>query len=281
MKLGDFTIQVINDGYLGLDGGAMFGVVPRPMWEKKIRPNGKNRIRLATNCLYLDTGEKKLLVNTGVGEKTDDAFKEQYALERDLGLVGELARLGVRPEQIDIVINTHLHFDHCGGNTCYDQKGNVSATFPRARYLVQREEYEGALPDTGRNRASYFLNDFQPLLESGQLELLDGDTEVLPGIRVEVIPGHTRGLQCVKITSQGQTLCCPSDLIPTSHHVRFAWVMAYDLFPMETLENKKKVVAQAAAEHWLMLFEHDPDVPLAYIEMKDDRPMIKRLGGTL
>ena len=281
MKLGDFTVQVINDCYIGLDGGAMFGVVPRPLWERKIRPNGKNRIRLATNCLYLDTGGKKVLVNTGVGEKVDAEFKEQYTVERGKGLVGELARQGVEPEEIDLVINTHLHFDHCGGNTCFDQQGNIRSTFPRARYLVQREEYEGALPDTARNRASYFPADFQPLLESGQLELLDGNTEILPGISVEVVPGHTRGMQCVKITSQGQTLYHPSDLLPTSHHVRFAWVMAYDLFPLETLENKKKVVAQAAAEHWLMLFEHDPDVPLAYIKMKDDRPLVKKLGGTL
>lgn len=275
LKLGDFQLWILTEGYLGLDGGGMFGVVPRVLWERKIQPDTKNRIRLAMNALLIDAGGELILVNTGMGAKCDTAFYEAYAVERKEGLAGQMKKLGVAPQDIGLVINTHLHFDHCGGNTLRDEQGRIRPAFPRARYIVQKGEYESALPDTGRNRASYFLENFQPLVESGQMELWEGDGQVVAGLEVKVVPGHTRHMQAVKVTSQGKVLFHPSDLIPTSHHLPPAWVMAYDLFPTESMENKRKILERAAAEGWILFFEHDPSRPLGMAEIKEGRPLVR------
>jgi len=260
MKLGEFDIHVISDGTFMLDGGQMFGVVPKVLWEKKIPADARNRIRMSLTCLVIQTGRQNILVETGIGDKFDARFAEIYGVEHSTTLLGELQKLGLDPEDIDIVINTHLHFDHCGWNT-HRQDGRTVPTFARARYVVQRKEWEHAQRPTERDRASY-IEEFFAAAEA-QTNFLDGDGEVVPGVRVEVASGHTQNLQCVRVDSEGQTLFFISDLVPTTAHLPYPWIMSFDLYPLETLENKKRLLPQLAAAKALVVFPHDPCVPCA------------------
>jgi glyoxylase-like metal-dependent hydrolase (beta-lactamase superfamily II) len=258
MKLGDFELQALSDGTFALDGGQMFGIVPKALWEKRIPADDRNRIRLALTCLLIRTGRHNVLVETGIGDKFDPKLADIYGVHHSTTLLIELSKLGLAPEDIGIVINTHLHFDHCGWNT-RRQDGKVLPTFPRARYVVQRGEWEHALHPTERERASYIEELFRPA--EAQTELLEGNCEILPGIRVEVVPGHTRDMQCVWIESQGKRACFISDLVPTTTHLAYPWIMSFDLYPMETLANKKRLLPKLALEEALVVFPHDPSVP--------------------
>lgn len=258
MKLGDFELQALSDGTFALDGGQMFGIVPKALWEKRIPADDRNRIRLALTCLLIRTGRHNVLVETGIGDKFDPKLADIYGVHHSTTLLIELSKLGLAPEDIGIVINTHLHFDHCGWNT-RRQDGKVLPTFPRARYMVQRAEWEHALHSTERERASYIDELFRPA--EAQTELLEGDCEILPGIRVEVVSGHTRDMQCVWIESQGKRACFISDLVPTTAHLAYPWIMSFDLYPMETLANKKRLLPKLALEETLVVFPHDPSVP--------------------
>ncbi len=258
MKFGSFELHALSDGTFALDGGQMFGVVPKALWEKRSPADGRNRIRLGLTCLLVRTGRQNVLIETGIGDKFDAKYTDIYGVEHPSTLLDGLQKLGVEPENIDVVINTHLHFDHCGWNT-RRQDGGVVPTFPRARYFVQRGEWEHALHPTERDRASYVDEFFRPA--EGQTEFLDGDREILPGIRVEVVPGHTRHLQCVRVESQGQSAYFVSDLVPTRVHLPFPWIMSFDLYPMETLANKKRLLPELAREEALIVFPHDPEVP--------------------
>jgi glyoxylase-like metal-dependent hydrolase (beta-lactamase superfamily II) len=258
MKLGDFELQALSDGTFALDGGQMFGIVPKALWEKRIPADDRNRIRLALTCLLIRTGRHNVLVETGIGDKFDPKLADIYGVHHSTTLLIELSKLGLAPEDIGIVINTHLHFDHCGWNT-RRRDGKVLPTFPRARYVVQRAEWEHALHPTERERASYIEELFRPA--EAQTELLEGDCEILPGIRVEVVPGHIRDMQCVWIESQGKRACFISDLVPTTAHLAYPWIMSFDLYPMETLANKKRLLPKLALEEALVVFPHDPSVP--------------------
>jgi glyoxylase-like metal-dependent hydrolase (beta-lactamase superfamily II) len=276
MKLGSFDIEVISDGTFALDGGAMFSVVPRVLWERFFRPDDLNRIRLGLNALLVRTGRENILVDTGIGHKWDPRSRDRYSITHETDILSELRARGLGPEDIDIVINTHLHFDHAGTNTI-ERDGEIVPTFPRARYVVQRGELEHARSPHERDRASYRPDDFEPVARAGQIEQVDGDSEVVPGVRVLKLSGHNRDLQCVRIDSEGETAFVFADLLPTTAHIAPAWVMSYDLYPVETLEQKKRLIPQAVRERWVCVFEHDPHIPLARLIEQNERIEVLRV----
>jgi glyoxylase-like metal-dependent hydrolase (beta-lactamase superfamily II) len=269
LKLGQLEFHVLVDGHLGLDGGAMFGVIPKPMWEKKIPADASNRITLAMNCLLIRAGGKTILVETGAGDKWDAKRRDIFALDGP-HLTKRLLDYGVHPQEIDIVINTHLHFDHCGGNTRVE-KDKVIAAFPHARYVVQRGEFEHAKNPTERDRASYMLENYAPLEPAGKWSLLVDDRAIAPGVELIRVPGHTANMQCVKLTGGDKTAFFFADLVPTTAHLALPWIMGYDLYPMTTLENKKKWIPEAIREGWIALFAHDPKVPAGYLRERDGK----------
>ena len=259
MKLGKFDIQPVTDGRFRLDGGAMFGVVPKMLWERCCQPDDQNRISLGLNCLLIRAGRKNILVDTGLGDKEDAKFQEMFAVERIPTLRDSLKMQGLTPEDIHMVVNTHLHFDHAGGNTVREN-GAIVPTFPRAKYIVQRGEYEDAARANERTRASYRRENFTPVAHVDQWEFMDGETELVPGVSVVVTEGHTRHHQSIKIESEGQIAFYLGDLIPTVSHLPLAYIMGYDLYPLQTLETKRWVLDRALSENWLLVFEHDPRV---------------------
>lgn len=259
MKLGAFDIEPVTDGRFRLDGGAMFGVVPKILWEKCCQPDEQNRISLGLNCLLIRTGRKNILLDTGLGDKEDAKFQEMFAVERIPTLRDSLKMQGLDPEDIHMVVNTHLHFDHAGGNTVREN-GAIVSTFPRAKYFVQRGEYEDAARANERTRASYRRENFTPVAHVDQWEFMDGETELVPGVSVVVTEGHTRHHQSIKIESEGQIAFYLGDLIPTVSHLPLPYIMGYDLYPLQTLETKRWVLDRALSENWLLVFEHDPRV---------------------
>ena len=272
MRFGEYRVEVIPDCEFRLDGGAMFGVVPRNLWSRVSPPDEQNRIRMNMNCLFIEAGKERILIDTGIGDKWSEKHRAMYAINRQRPLDQSLRAIaGVGAEEITIVINTHLHFDHAGGNTKLDNAGESVATFPNARHFVSRLEYEHAEAPSERDRASYLSENWHPLRESGQLELKDSEYEVVPGLGMETHAGHNRSMQCPRLEQNGQTLFGFADLVPTRAHLPFAWVMGYDLYPVETVEAKKKLLPQAARENWTCLFYHDADQPLGRIVGADGK----------
>jgi glyoxylase-like metal-dependent hydrolase (beta-lactamase superfamily II) len=268
VKLGDLEFHLINAGHVLLDGGAMFGVIPRPLWEKKIPADARNRITLAMNCQMILTGGKRILVETGAGDKMNAKFRDIYGIDGPF-LDQGLRKCGLQPADIDIVINTHLHFDHCGGNTRLE-KDKVIPAFPNARYIVHRGEFEHAMNPTERDRASYIPENYAPIADAGQLTLLESDGQVVaPGVEVVRLPGHTANMFGVKLTGGGKTAFLFADLVPTTAHLPLPWIMGYDLYPMTTLENKKRWIPEIVREGWLALFSHDARVPAGYLRERD------------
>ncbi len=266
MQFGDYRVELVPDTEFWLDGGAMFGVVPRTLWSRVCPPDDQNRIRMNMNCVFVDTGKDRILIETGIGEKWSAKHTEMYGIRRSRPFAESLrAVTGAGPEEITIVINTHLHFDHAGGNTVLNADGMPVPAFPNARYFVSRAEVEHADGPSERDRASYLPENWRPLAETGQLELKEGEYDAAPGLRLETFAGHNRSMQCWRLDSKGQTLFGFADLVPMRAHVPFAWIMGYDLFPVETLEVKKKLLPQAAREGWNCLFYHDPDEPLCRV----------------
>jgi glyoxylase-like metal-dependent hydrolase (beta-lactamase superfamily II) len=272
MVLGDYRIEIVPDAEFRLDGGAMFGVVPRTLWARIAAPDEENRVRLNANCLFVEAGRERILIETGIGDKWSVKQEAMYGVARARPLAESVKAItGYEAAEITIVVNTHLHFDHAGGNTTKDDDGRVRPTFPNARYLVTRAEFEHAHAPHERDRASYLPENWQPVFERGQLELQPADYEVVPGLTLETVPGHSRTMQCVRLTRAGRTLFGFADLVPTRAHVPFAWVMGYDLYPVETLEAKKRLLPQAAREGWLCWFYHDADAPLCHIVEEDSK----------
>jgi len=272
MKFGDYRVEIVPDCEFRLDGGAMFGVVPRNLWSRFCPPDEQNRIRMSMNCVFIDTGSERVLIETGIGDKWSDKHVAMYGIDRKRSLAESVQALaGSAPEDVTIVVNTHLHFDHCGGNTVQVQSGEARAQFPRARYFISQAEYEHAESPSDRDRASYFPENWRPLKASGQLELKPESYEVVPGLTMETHPGHNRSMQCWRLQQNGKTLFGFADLVPMRAHVPFAWVMGYDLYPVETVEAKKELLPQAAREDWTCLFYHDPDQPLARIVEQDGK----------
>ncbi len=270
-KLGGLTIHALQAGGQKLDGGAMFGVVPKPLWERRIRADERNRIQLGMRCLLIEHASGLILVDTGAGNKEDAKFRDIYGIENEgaegrTSLEGALAELGMSPGDVSIVINTHLHFDHAGGNTFHDERGEVRISFPNARYIVERGEYDYARLPNERTAASYFMRNFEPIVVAGNFEFVRGEKEIVEGVRVIPTPGHTPSHQSVLIESEGARAFYLADMCPTSAHVPLPWIMGYDVEPLVTLETKRRIFRQAAEESWLLVFEHDATVPWGHVE---------------
>lgn len=272
MLFGDFRIEIVSDTEFGLDGGAMFGIVPRVLWSRVSPPDDANRIRMNMNCLFIEQGSERILVETGIGDKWSEKLATIYGIKRKRSLRESVEKVtGYRPEEITIVVNTHLHFDHAGGNTTLDERGQIVPTFPNARYFVSAAEYEHAENPLERDQASYMSEHWRALKENGQLEFKPADYEVVQGLRMETVPGHNRTMQCARLESGARTLYNFADIVPTSHHIPLAWIMGYDLYPVETLAAKKRLLPQAARENWTCLFYHDPDTPLCRLVEEDGK----------
>jgi len=267
LKLGDLEFHILCDGHIYLDGGAMFGIVPKPLWEKKTPADARNRIRLGLNCFLIYAGGKRILIETGAGGKWDDKRRDIYGLDGPR-LADQLRDYAIAPGDIEIVINTHLHFDHCGGNTRLEND-KIVPTFPNARYVCRKGEYENAMHVNERTRATYFAENFAPLEETKQLHLIETDTEIVPGVELICAPGHTADMLCVKLSGGGKTAFLLADLVPTTAHLPLAWGMGYDLFPLTVLENKRKWLPRIAREEWLALFVHDPQTPACYLRERN------------
>ena len=264
-RIGRWTMHAIQAGGQRLDGGAMFGVVPKTLWQRRIAADERNRIAMGMRCLLIEHDVGLVLIETGSGNKEDAKFQEIYGIE-NAGQDGRTAledgikAAGFRPEDVAVVIDTHLHFDHAGGNTYRDAGGDVRLSFPRARYVVQGGEYHYATHLNERTAASYFAHNFAPVLEAGRLDLLDGEQEVVPGIRVIPTPGHTPYHQSVLLDTGAAPLFLFGDLVPTAAHLPLPWIMGYDVEPLVTLETKRRILARARAEDWLVMFGHDAAV---------------------
>ena len=270
-SIGRLRVHAIQAGGQKLDGGAMFGVVPKPLWERRINADERNRIQLGMRCLLIEHERGLVLIDNGAGNKENQKFHDIYGVEnsgagRRTRLEDGLQELKVTPDDITLMIDTHLHFDHAGGNTWVDDGGIVRPTFPNARYVVQRGEYEWATHTNERTAASYFAHNFEPVVAAGQFDFVSGETEVWPGIRVVPTPGHTPYHQSVLIESDGARAFYPADLSPTAAHIPLPWIMGYDVEPLRTLETKRATWKKAVEEEWLLVFEHDASVMSGRIE---------------
>lgn len=284
--VGTLRCHTLEAGLQQLDGGAMFGVVPKPLWERRIVPDARNRIPLAMRCLLVEHPDGLVLVDTGAGNKDEEKFRDIYGLENaghagPTQLEDALAELGHRPEDIRLVINTHLHFDHAGGNTRAAKSGGTEPagppqlSFPHATYVVQRGELDFARHTNERTRASYLPPNFEPVAGAGRWRLLEGDVEVVPGISVRVTPGHVPFHQAVLVSNGGETTVFMADLIPTAAHLPLPWIMGYDLEPLRTLETKRHFLADALAGQWRLVFEHDAVVAWGWLA-REGKGMVLR-----
>ncbi|MBW3629397.1 MAG: MBL fold metallo-hydrolase [Gemmatimonadetes bacterium] len=271
--LGDFRIHALEAGLQRLDGGAMFGVVPKPLWESRIPADERNRIPLALRCLLVETADELVLIETGIGNKENEKFIRIYGVENAAPpgyadapdrLQAAVRAAGFSPDDVGVVVNTHLHFDHAGGNSYRDGAGEVRLSFPGARYVVQRGEWEYAHWRNERTQASYLRDNFDPVRTAGALDLVEGDVEVVPGISTLRTPGHVPHHQSVRVRSGGETACFVADLIPTMAHLPLPWIMGYDVEPLVTLESKRALLERAEEERWLLVSTHDPVIPWGY-----------------
>ncbi len=300
LTLGDFEISVFSDGTYPLDGGAFFGVIPKVMWSRKVESDEKNYVQAGLNSLLIRTGKQTVLVETGIGNKLSERMVKFYG--QPAKLLDNLAAGGIGPEDVDVVINSHLHFDHCGWNTIRDKNGKIVPTFPRAKYYAPEGEWQYARKPSERDSISYIPDNYDPLVASGQMTLLKGGEEVVPGISVKTFPGHTAHMQAVIVQGgqksgtqvsqdQGQigkansadlqsaatkTACYISDLMPTSAHIDITWGMGFDLYPLQTIESKKEYYARAIPERWLTVFTHDAKLPWAYVEKDELGKMVAK-----
>ncbi len=261
---GDLRLTVLSAGTLRLDGGAMFGVVPKTLWAKLRAPDEKNRIRLGMNVLLVEDGDKRTLIDNGAGTKWNAKQRDIYGFEA-LSPAELLEPSGLTPEDIDVVLDSHLHFDHAGGNTSLDREGRVVPSFPNARYVVQKGELEFARSDNERIRASYIRDNFEPVVEAGLFDFVEGDAKVDDRIDVLLAPGHTPYLHVPVVRTGEHTIAFLADLVPTASHVPFPYIMGYDLEPLRTLESKKRILGRAAREGWRLVFEHDHEMPLGLL----------------
>ncbi|MGA2100269.1 MAG: MBL fold metallo-hydrolase [Candidatus Sulfotelmatobacter sp.] len=274
LTLGDFELSVFSDGTYPLDGGAFFGVIPKVMWSRKMSADEKNYITTGLNSLLIRTGKQTILIETGIGNKLPDRMVKFYG--QPAKLLENLGSAGIAPDDIDIVINSHLHFDHCGWNTTRDKNGKIVPTFPRAKYYAPEGEWQYARKPSERDSISFLPDNYDPVVASGQMTLLKGGEEIVPGISVETFRGHTAHMQGIIVQSGGQTACYISDLIPTTAHIDLTWGMGFDLYPLDTIESKKQYYSRALPEKWLTVFTHDPKTPWAYIERDELGKMVAK-----
>lgn len=268
------SIRMLNDGVIKYDGGTIFGQVPKAVWEKNVPVDRKNRITMGLNCLLIQCGNRNILIDTGVGSKDMNGKRELYGLQPSK-LSKELKDLGLTPRDIDTVILTNLCFDHVGGCSRMDRAGNLVPTFPKAKFYVQREAWEEALNPNERCRDSYASEDLDALLDTEQLVLLDGDTEVFPGIHCRKAAGPTQGHQIVTITHGGERVVCLGDIIPTPYHLEPACISSTDRHPESTLETKRELIERSIKDGWLLIFYHGWDTRAGYLEKRDGRVALR------
>lgn len=279
--VGGIRVHALEAGLQWLDGGAMFGVVPRPLWSRKIQPDERNRIPLALRCLLVEAPNALVLVDTGIGNKQDERFREIYGVSNEgdpTRLEDAIRAAGFSPADVDIVVSTHLHFDHAGGNTRLRSVGDVVPSFPDAEYVVQDGEFRFAHRNNERIRASYLPENYDPVERAGLWRFVDGDVEVTEGVEVVRTPGHTPWHQSVLIRDAGETACFLADVCPTTAHLGLPWIMGYDLEPLVTLESKRGLWERAFEDDWLLIFEHDPEVPWGRLDPDVDRPSLRSTG---
>jgi glyoxylase-like metal-dependent hydrolase (beta-lactamase superfamily II) len=275
MKIGKYSVHIIESGYFGLDGGAMFGIVPKPLWEKTNPPDKENRIKLATRNLLFVSDSKKILVDTGMGDKWNDKNKEIYAIDQEsFSLERSLSKLNLQPGDITDVILTHLHFDHTGGSTILNND-NLEPAFPNATYYVQKENYQWAVNPSERDKGSYIKDNFVPLIEAGVLMEIEGEKQFDDEIDFIIVNGHTFGQQLLKLSDSSNIFLYCCDLFPTTSHIPLPYVMGYDLQPLVTVEEKKKILKTALDEEWKLFFEHDPETVYATLSATERGVKIK------
>jgi glyoxylase-like metal-dependent hydrolase (beta-lactamase superfamily II) len=277
-QVGSIRIHAIEAGTQQLDGGAMFGVVPKPLWEQRIPADSRNRIPLALRCLLVEAPQALVLIDTGIGNKYDEKFRDIYGVSNagdPTRLEDGIRSVGFDPADVDIVLATHLHFDHAGGHTVADEAGTVRPAFPGARYVVQKGELDFAGSRNERIRASYLAENFEAITRAGLWEPLESDAEVTEGVQVVPTPGHTPFHQSVLVQSDGDVACFLADVCPTSAHIPLPWIMGYDLEPLVTLESKRGLWTRALEEDWLLVFEHDPRVPWGRLDPDADRLQLR------
>ena len=267
MKSNATSLALVSDGTIKMDGGQVFGQVPKVIWEGFAPPDRRNRVNLGLNCLVVKNGDSCVLIDTGVGTKEPEQLKERFGVSRS-GLLKNLRNMGISPREITHVVLTHLHDDHSGGSTRLDRSGEAVPTFPSATYFIQREAWEEAVHPNERASQSYIRNDFMPLKERNQICLLDGPAEVAPGVRVKVTGGHCKGHQMVVINHGGERVAFMGDLVPTHHHLRVGCIPSLDVFPEETLETKRELLDEAERHGWLMVFPHGLDTRAGYLERR-------------
>jgi len=277
LTLGDARLTLLNGGNFRLDGGAMHGVVPKTLWSKLVSCDALNRCEYTTHCLLVETGGKRVLVETGNGDKFSPKLKDIYGIDHDRAIGSALAEVGLSPDDIDVVVMTHMHFDHSGGTTRQTASGGYEPVFRRARHIVQRREWEDATRPHERNRANYLQENIGPLGEAGLLQVVDGEAEIAPDVRVVPTPGHTAGHQSVLIgPADGPKALFLGDVVPTAVHVKLPWVMAYDLDPARTVETKRALWSRALAEDWLLVWGHDRDNGAGRLGLdKDGNPVVR------
>ena len=274
MRFGSLELISLTDGFFRLDGGAMFGVVPKPLWQKRAPADDRNRILLGLRPLLV-RGAQVMIIDGGIGGKMSAKEQDIYGLDRSRTLEQSLAGAGLRTDDIQIAVATHLHFDHVGGFTVRDGSGALRPTFANARYIIRRGDWDDATHPHERNRASYLAENFLPLEAAGQVEFHDADIDVMPGVRVRRTGGHAMHHEVVFIESEEKTAVFAADMIPTRAHIDEAWIMGYDLYPMDTLAFKKSFIREAIDREFLIVFEHDPEVAAGYIREKDGRKYVE------
>ena len=265
MKIGKYELKTVVSGYFGLDGGAMFGIIPKPLWEKTNPADDLNRVTLSTRNLLLISDDKKILIDTGMGEKWDEKSQSIYRIDKSKSLSNSLLQYNIKLDDITDVILTHLHFDHTGGSTKL-VNGKIIPSFPNAKYFVQRTNFEWAINPSDRDKGSYIKENFEPLMKEGVLTLVDGETDFDENISFRIINGHTFGQQMIKISDSTNTLLYCADLLPFVSQIRIPYIMGYDLQPLITVQEKKKYLKLAADENWYLYFGHDPDFALATVK---------------
>jgi glyoxylase-like metal-dependent hydrolase (beta-lactamase superfamily II) len=269
ISIGEFQVTIVSGGRLRIDGGNMFGVVPRVLWEQKSPPDEHNRILLDTNCVLVRTPTSLGLIDTGYGGKASARRRSRYAIEEGMPLARNLAALGVAPEEIDWVALTHLHFDHAGGATLRDQEGRLRPMFPRARHIIQRNEWDDAARDIPELAGSYYHDDFIPLMQAGLIELIDGPAQIVPGVTTQLTGGHTRGHQIIRLESGDNSAVCLADICPTTAHLPTFWTMAYDQFPLSVRRVKPLILDDIGNHQRVAFFSHDPNVSAARLSRGD------------
>ncbi|MFQ5536776.1 MAG: MBL fold metallo-hydrolase [Gemmatimonadota bacterium] len=277
-EVGRIKIHALDGGRQLLDGGAMFGVVPKPLWERRIPADERNRIPLALRCLLVEAPQALVLVDTGVGNKESERFKDLYGIDNEgapTRLEDAIRAAGFEPGDVDLVVNTHLHFDHAGGNTLRNEAGEIRPAFPGARYVIHRGEFEFAHRDNERIRASYLKDNFDPVVEAALVEWGEDSKVVTEGVRLLATPGHTPHHCSVLVQDQGETACFLADVCPTVAHLPLPWIMGYDLEPLVTLESKRALWRRAVEEDWLLVFEHDPQVAWGRLDPESERPALR------